>query len=542
MTSGNLLHSLELDHNQLCNHSLKKTLLWLAVLLVIVVSIFYFNGRELTVGDLQLQYFPIALLFVGPALIVFLVKWRGYVSARGKLIEYRELLTQLKQVEKESNMPAIQETMASAQLKAKQNHLVKKALEQYLPTINLRLGELRQAELRSQFEIELLRFESNCDKELTAFKNEVPLVKAKANIEASLEFLKQRREEITNQWQQAYEQFSWWNKCKYFGEKPDFTEMDKVVTELEYMALRLTSKYSDDLSHLNAHFEQLKTRALSRVSKAKAEAERFIQECGHQEGFGSDLLKKSLWLSALSLPVSVWTDVDRAGDVYDALRDVNSNFAGMSDAEIWWEALFLPSHSLAGLASLTKGAYFEQLVAADTGGVLFEHFNNPDTDIVIDGIGFQLKATDSAGYVNSVAEDIPVIATSEVALKTGAIDSGYSNEELTNTVDLALGGTVVDVGDSVADAILAGVGGLGFFATVEGINHAAAKHENGGDAIEAMFEGAGVAIEGTAKALVGAAEMSYKVMTSRPSKFVGRLLMKGLNKLDDKIMNESGRK
>lgn len=75
-----------------------------------------------------------------------------------------------------------------------------------------------------------------------------------------------------------------------------------------------------------------------------------------------------------------------------------------------------------------------------------------------------------------------------------------------------------------------------------GLHHAVQKHENGGDAVEAIFEGAGVAIEGTARALVGAAEMGYKILSSKPSRFVGRMLLKGAKKLDDKIMAEAKRK
>ena len=60
----------------------------------------------------------------------------------------------------------------------------------------------------------------------------------------------------------------------------------------------------------------------------------------------------------------------------------------------------------------------EQLIAADTGGELFEHFNHPGSDIVIDGVEYQIKATDSTSYINSVADDIPVISTSEVASET----------------------------------------------------------------------------------------------------------------------------
>ncbi|MBD3646452.1 MAG: hypothetical protein HUJ31_03145 [Pseudomonadales bacterium] len=250
------------------------------------------------------------------------------------------------------------------------------------------------------------------------------------------------------------------------------------------------------------------------------------------------MLKTSLWLSLLSVPVSAWNDLQEATDVYDALRGVNGNFADLSDAEIWWESLFMPAEQLAGLVALTKGAYFEQLMAADTGGQLFEHFNHPDTDIVIDGVAFQLKATSSVDYVASVDEDTPLITTSEVAIPSGAIDGGYSNEELTNTIDNALGGTIVDLGDTTADAILTGLGGLGFFASIQGINHAVRNYENGGDGVEAAFEGAGVAIDRTLAGFFGIAEMSWKILSSRPSRFVGRVVLRVIEKIDRRIFDE----
>lgn len=240
----------------------------------------------------------------------------------------------------------------------------------------------------------------------------------------------------------------------------------------------------------------------------------------------------------MSVPVSMWADANRAHEVFGALRAVNGNYSSLSDADIWWEILFLPSESLAGLVSLAKGAYFEKLVAEDSGGELFEHFNHPDTDIMIDGVAYQLKATDSTSYIHSVSESIPVIATSEVAEKTDAIDSGFSNEDLSDTVELALGGSVIDMADSSADAILAGLGGLSAFATLAGIAHAAEKYEKGGDPVEAMFEGAGVAIEGTARAAVNTLELGYKLLNSRPSRFIGRLILKGAVKLDKKLFEQ----
>ena len=79
---------------------------------------------------------------------------------------------------------------------------------------------------------------------------------------------------------------------------------------------------------------------------------------------------------------------------------------------------------------------------------------------------------------------------------------------------------------------------MGIFATIRGINQASARYNEGVEAEEAFLEGVGVAIEGTAKGFVDAGEMLYKAAMSRPSRFVGRSLVKGLVKLDEKLMEE----
>lgn len=186
----------------------------------------------------------------------------------------------------------------------------------------------------------------------------------------------------------------------------------------------------------------------------------------------------------------------------------------------------LAPESLAGLASLTKGALFEAHVAESTGGTLHEHFNTLDTDITIDGMEFQVKATDSAGYIESVDPEIAVIAASEVAVETGAIDGGMTNADLDSATDLALDGSVVDFPDSAMDAVIGGLSGLGIFATLRGINHAIDRHREGVDKAEAIEEGIGVAMTSTMKSTVDLAEMGYKVATSRPSRFLGRQVIK----------------
>lgn len=236
----------------------------------------------------------------------------------------------------------------------------------------------------------------------------------------------------------------------------------------------------------------------------------------------NNIVKKSLWLSALSIPVSMGCDFYTAHHVYDVLREVNGNFQGMSDFDVWFETAWMSTESLTGLSSLTKGAYFEQLVSNDTGGQLFEHFNHPDTDIVIDGVEMQIKATDSVNYINSVDDAIPVIATTEVAEKTGSIDGGYSNKELNNTVSLALGGSVVDGSDTAIDAIATGVGSLGVFAAISGATHAKSRFSSGTGVVEAISEGAAFAVVGMSRGLVDTGGMVYQTVTSKFSKLIGR--------------------
>ena len=197
---------------------------------------------------------------------------------------------------------------------------------------------------------------------------------------------------------------------------------------------------------------------------------------------------------------------------FDALRSVNSNFEGMSDYDIWWHSLSLEPEQLMGLTSLAKGAYFEHLVAEETGGVLHEHFNHPDTDITIDGIEYQIKATDSVSYVNSVDKDIPVITTTEISDITGSQDIGVSNEELNSITDNALGMDANDTLDGAIDLALGSIGGIGVFASIKGVGHYQKLVNEGVNKLDASEVATIVAIEGTAKGAVDLMEFIYKVI------------------------------
>ena len=482
----------------------------------------------------------VILLVTGGAVFI-LSQWRAYASYKQKIHFSKSTLARLDDARKSVSITQIEHVLAEAKQTGSLLPIVQEVTRYYQPILQQRIHEIAEQERAQKLRVEFEQLKCKNKKRLArSFENE-PLIahrrvseKALFHVSGKLAFMQERRQAITELWDQRYEEFSWWNKIKYSG-GPDYSEIDNAIASLKALKFRLNHELEADLSELEDHYSQLNSQLDLRLEQVEKNLNDLLDAVNMEDRIAGSMIEKTIWLSAMSVPVSVWLDVDNALDVYNALRSVNQNYADLSASEIFFQTLLMPTDSLDGLAALTKGAYFETLVAVDTGGELHEHFNAPDTDITIEGVEYQLKATDSVSYVESVDVSIPVISTSEVALVTGAMDSGYSNEDLTHTVDLALGGTVIDTSDTAVDALLTGLGGLGFFATLQGINHACKKYENGGEAVESMFEGLGVAIEGTARALVGAAEMSYNVLTSSPSRFIVSSVGKGIIKLDKKL-------
>jgi len=496
------------------------------------------QGNTAAIAGTSLTYYELTLVLAISLLGVTLLAWSFFAWHHFRWEGYTQTCEELDAAFFSSNLHHVQSIIAETQRKTTGRPLIAIALESRWQALKNRIDTLARQQAHEMLNAEIAAATHECDQRLADIKNRHPLIVAEQRIRAVRDQLESRREQLDKQWQQTYNNFSWYNKLKY-SDHPDFEEMDHAISKLTSLHTALLIKHGADFDRLDSHLVALRGRALLRLQASESQLRHIIDSEVSNERAATLPLTAALWFSALALPLSAWADISTAGNIYHALRDVNGNYADMSDAEIWWQTLFMPAEQLAGLASLTKGAYFEQLVAADSGGTLFEHFNNPDTDIVIDSVAYQLKATDSIAYIDSVDASIPVFATSEVAEHTRAIDAGYSNMELENSVNLALGGSLIDIKDTAIDALLAGVGGLGIFATLQGINHAAERYNNGGDGVEAVFEGVGVAVDGTARALVGTAELGYNVLMSRPSRFIGRGILAGFIKLDDKLTGSS---
>lgn len=158
--------------------------------------------------------------------------------------------------------------------------------------------------------------------------------------------------------------------------------------------------------------------------------------------------------------------------VFDAVRRGYNQLESSSNQDILTYFDSVSPDEMVGHISNIKGIAFEQEVASllaehGVSAELFDATNQPIVDIMLwadNDIAFeaQLKATDSASYIQTTLEeypDIPIIATSEVAAavdSTMVIDSGINNTELTTLVDTTLSGeagwSFTESGDSVFEA------------------------------------------------------------------------------------------
>lgn len=487
----------------------------------------FYAGKETT---------GFAVGLIGALLLLFIcaLKGRKAQESRTKCEEYRARRRQLESLCDEEDPSTIDRGIRDLRKTKLAPHL-RQLVEIWMPAIETRLEEARRLRELELNRVEKIRRRETVTEAVAKMREMAkariaqsrkahPVLAARDAAIQRLARVKARRVQLEADVDEMLKGKSWWTQLNY--DYPDYNKMDKEIRDLEWDVKLFLSRNAKTIREAEEKLDVAAGRIDKRLRRIEETVIGAIPD-RRQEAFDGDTIARdALILSALSIPVSAWQDISQAGEVYDVLRSVNGNFEGMSDSEIWLQTLAMEPESLAGLASLTKGALFEAHVAERTGGTLHEHFNTPDTDITIDGMEFQVKATDSAGYIESVDPDIPVIATSEVAVETGAIDGGMTNADLDSATDLALGGSVVDFPDTAMDAVIGGLSGLGIFATLRGINHAIDRHREGVDKAEAIEEGIGVAVTGTMKASVDLAEMGYKVATSRPSRFLGRQVVK----------------
>lgn len=447
------------------------------------------------------------------ASLVLLVAVIGRQAVKARISRLRSFEHEVLEALRLGASAELQHTLNDLRDRAEAHSDFAAALEKYQPRLRAYLEALLDKEAR---QIRAARIAQLCKEADQLVKNAIkrrhesnPNVRVKLEIESALKHLRNLVEDADRQFEEAMEKrfLTAWARMTRPGRKRR-REIRNDIEALE-IALGKVSSNADLIASEN-EYERFKRMVDQRLGTAKKLASDAIPE-SHRNSFEPDhALSVGLISAALSVPVSVAMDLDRAGSVYDALRDVNGNYAQMTDLEIWRETLTMSPDSLVGLASLTKGSYFERLVESGFGGERFANFNHPDTDIIIDGVAYQIKATDSVAYVESVADHIPVIATTEVADETGVIDGGYTDVDLSDAVDIALGGSLIDVGDTILDGITTGIGGVGIVASVRGAHAAWGQYRKNGSTMDAIGLGVGTTASGVARTAVNFAEIGYK--------------------------------
>lgn len=244
----------------------------------------------------------------------------------------------------------------------------------------------------------------------------------------------------------------------------------KSIKEIQsVIGMTITSEHLEKLKLQSAEFES-KKYILRRADRE------LLASRKNETGFADRrMIQASALIAGFGVTAHTWDSIAQSNMIYDALRRVNSKFENLSDSEVWFETMILSvldRDSYQGMVNLAKGAYFEQLVANDTGGVLHDNFNTANTDITIDCETIQLKATDSASLIENIDPTISIIATSEIAARTSASDSGISNEEITRNTENALGGDPFDTSGSLADGVAFFSGGFGVLAVLRGLGAA----------------------------------------------------------------------
>ncbi|OYX93705.1 MAG: hypothetical protein B7X90_11335 [Novosphingobium sp. 17-62-19] len=418
-------------------------------------------------------------------------------------------------------------------------------LQIWAPMLDQHLNDLLDKEAKEEREARIAQLCRDADqlvKSAIRRRHEaLPEVKAKMRLEEELPHLRRLVQEADTQFKSALDKrkLKWW--LMLTRNRSALEEVERQILALETALEKLNT--SPTVIIAEEQYREFKAIVDRRVAQAKMAAIQAIPDSRDILFAPDHALTAGLFAGVAAGAGSLVHDVIQAGSVFDSLREVNGNFAGMTDFEIWQEALAMPTESLIGLASLTKGAYFEKLVERDFGGERFANFNHPDTDIVIDGVAIQIKATDSVSYINSVEDHIPIITTSEVAQKTDAIDGGFSDEELSEAIDLALGGTVIDIGNAVLDGVASGIGGVGIVAILAGSHSAWKSYQNNGDAIAALGVGLQTTAVRTARSTVNLVEIVYRgsaaVVASKPVQFVTKTVQAGLKATHSKMNEQS---
>ncbi len=207
--------------------------------------------------------------------------------------------------------------------------------------------------------------------------------------------------------------------------------------------------------------------------------------------------------------VSISIDQSQAEAIFNATREANSRFEHMSSDQIVAYCEGLDETQLNGMVSLVNGRYFENIVAEETGGTLFEAKNNPDTDMTLDGTEVSIKSNDTT------ADSITEFET------ISPQDLGMDDAEIRERTAEVLDGDIIDA----SDAVLSGAFGFGTMAMLQAAGKTIEEWEELSEHEKTNMRAAWYGARVTGRAAAGTAKSTWAL-----AKIIGKGLKKGYEK------------
>ncbi len=198
----------------------------------------------------------------------------------------------------------------------------------------------------------------------------------------------------------------------------------------------------------------------------------------------------------ISTGVSISSDLEESNTIFDAAREANNRFEFMSNDEIISYCQGLTDTQLNGMVSLVHGRYFENIVAEETGGTLFESHTHANTDIMINGTEISIKSNDTT------ADGIIEFET------LSPKDLGMDDAELIERTAEVMDGDIIDA----TDALISGTVGFGTMAMLQAVGKSIEEWEALSEYDKTNMRAAWLGTKATGRVAVGTAKSTWSLL------------------------------
>ena len=200
-------------HKNCIEGQFKQFRFWFIVLSGLGLLALYLNTGVLPWSELT-RGWKFSIIILASTLILVVISWAAaFYKGKEQLNQHQSFVDKFNRSEVGSDYKDIKSSITEAEMSTASNPLIRALLDYYLPSLEHRMTFLRRKDMKNTLDKESLVFtQEMCELEVSKTISNLPLLIAKDQIETSLVSLTNRREEMVDQWNDAYKKFSWFNK------------------------------------------------------------------------------------------------------------------------------------------------------------------------------------------------------------------------------------------------------------------------------------------------------------------------------------------